>query len=299
MLCRNKYKLTLFLFLVPVLTGVILFGFCSKNSVDPEAQAFYSGGIKRSFGFHIPSGFDPDSTYPAIFAFHGAGSSGYDFMVYTNLNRVSDRQDFIIIYPDAASDNWAEGNGGEADRLGIDDVGFVKDIIDYLETEKKIKLGKIFAVGYSQGGFFAHRLSIDLEETITAYATVASSMSYKVYNRYRTEDKMPVMMFFGTVDPVFFWGGIDDAGVLSYISQDILIQTIVDNNNCDPTPDGSYIIIDDNLAKAIETMEYKNNEGKTLVYYNKVVNGDHEWHLGGGLLIEDMIVSFFLSFLGE
>lgn len=285
------------LILYPLIIFALLsVSFCKKESVSPKETAFYSGGIKRSFGYHLPTGYDTEKAYPVIFAFHGSGSDGYSFMAYTNLNSEGDNLGFIIVYPDAVDENWAEGNGGQADRQGIDDVQFVRDILDYLENEKNIKLGKIFAVGFSQGGFFAHRLGLDLRERITSYATVASSMSYKIYNRYRTSNNLPVIMFHGTGDLLFLWEGDNSAGVLSYLPQDMVVQTIVNNNNCNPEPVQTEISIKNSNVSLLKN-QYKNQSGKILVEFYRLENIGHEWHIASGISIENLILSFFKRFL--
>ena len=289
---RKNY---IILYLITLSTLLFTF-FCKKESVTPEENAFYSGGMKRSFGYHLPAEYDSEKFYPAVFAFHGSGSNGYSFMTYTNLNTEADKFNFIMIYPDAAEENWAEGNGGLADRLGIDDVQFVRDILDYLENDKNIKLGKIFAIGFSQSGFFVHRLGLDLRDRITAYATVASSMSYKVYNRYRTSNELPVIMFHGAGDIFFLWEGDDNAGVLSYLPQDLVIQTIVDNNKCNPEPEQTEISVENSNISLLKH-KYKNSSGKTLVEFYRLENVGHEWHIPGSVSIENMTLKFFKKFL--
>jgi len=199
-----------------------------------------------------------------------------------------------MVYPDAADVNWAEGNGGRADRLGIDDVGFVEDLVAMLNESYTIDLKRIYAIGFSQGGFFTHRLGIDLHGIIAACATVASSMSLMISQRYYTPSEIPVLMIQGMHDSVFLWNGEND-GIFSYLSQSDIVKRILENNHCEDNPVVTELpdLVNDN--KRVIKISYLNQDNINIVEYYKIENGGHEWP-AGDLNTAEVILKFFFKF---
>jgi len=83
-----------------------------------------------------------------------------------------------VAYPSASGSNWAEGcNCIRPDLDGIDDVGFADQVIDLMDEEYEIDRSRVYAAGYSQGGFFIHRLACERSSQFSGFATVGSLIS--------------------------------------------------------------------------------------------------------------------------
>ncbi|MFT4604042.1 MAG: polyhydroxybutyrate depolymerase [Rhodothermales bacterium] len=84
----------------------------------------------RDVRLYIPDGIAEGDAIRLLIALHGSGDSGRAFQEGAGLDeRAAD--DLIIAYPTAAKGNWAEGcNCNIAERLQINDLGFMAALID-------------------------------------------------------------------------------------------------------------------------------------------------------------------------
>ena len=78
---------------------------------------------------------------------------------------------------DAGTTGWNTNNkkGTFPRKWDADDVGFVKDMIDYLDTRVQIPPGRIFAMGFSFGGAMTFRLSCELSNYLYGFGVAGIS----------------------------------------------------------------------------------------------------------------------------
>jgi polyhydroxybutyrate depolymerase len=81
----------------------------------------------------------------------------------------------IVVHPDGYQKTW---NGvtccGAAVRNNIDDVQFVRDMLDQVLIPKYcVDAKRVYATGLSNGAFLAHRLACELSDRIAAIVSVA------------------------------------------------------------------------------------------------------------------------------
>ena len=112
-------------------------------------------GLTRNFHYYIPAGLEP---HPAvIFAFHGSRGDGRRMRraLYFELDRLADEHGFVVVYPDGYRNHWndcRQAGGYDAKLENIDDVGFVRAMLSYLQDAHRVDASKVFAVGLSNGG---------------------------------------------------------------------------------------------------------------------------------------------------
>ena len=110
----------------------------------------------------------------------------------------SDREGFIAVHAEGVSSSWNAGTCcGEAMNTKLDDVGFVRAMLDELESKLCVDERRIFATGMSNGGFLSHRLACELSDRIAAIAPVAGVNGMAACAPKRP---MPVLHFHGTSD---------------------------------------------------------------------------------------------------
>jgi polyhydroxybutyrate depolymerase len=80
----------------------------------------------------------------------------------------------------------------------IDDVGFVRALIDKLAENFPIDRRRIYATGMSNGGMMAHRLAAEASDIIAAVAPVAGGM---VLPALISKRAVPVMHMHSVDDP--------------------------------------------------------------------------------------------------
>ena len=121
-----------------------------------------SGDRDRNAIIYVPSG--ADSTSPMMFALHGAGTNAEEMIDFCGMNQLADVEGFTIVYPNGTgrTDGAGTWNGGPdcgyAGRQQIDDVGFIDELITYLQSKGHHGRHR-FAIGMSNGGLMCYRLA--------------------------------------------------------------------------------------------------------------------------------------------
>ncbi|MCC7325355.1 MAG: prolyl oligopeptidase family serine peptidase [Burkholderiales bacterium] len=143
------------------------------------------GGLERMYLVHVPAKYRPGHPAPLLVSLHGGGGSMNYMASDENYGQISksDREGFIVVFPNGISRlknglmaTWNAGTccGAARDR-NIDDVGFIRKMIDKLSRQLDIDRQKIFATGMSNGGLMALRLACEMSDTFKAVASVAGT----------------------------------------------------------------------------------------------------------------------------
>jgi polyhydroxybutyrate depolymerase len=173
-----------------------------KGSVTVSLQ---SGGLLRTSIVHVPDKYDPDKGAMLVLNFHGFSSAGWQQALLTRMSQASDERGFIVAYPEGIAASWNAGDCcGTAWSDSVNDVGFVRDLLDRLEDDYCIDPKRVFATGMSNGGFFSHRLACDVSDRIAAVAPVAGVLGIDGCSPKRP---VPILDFHGTSDPLVPYGG--------------------------------------------------------------------------------------------
>lgn len=189
------------------------------------------GDTARWFRVHVPDGLKEGEPARVVLAFHGSSSAGPYFQQLSGLDEDVDSRT-ITVYPNAAVSNWAEGcNCNNADRLGIDDLGFVEAMLDTVSAVWQLERNGVFAVGFSQGGLFAYRLACEMSDRFRAVFAVAAPMSLPLSLACHPDRPVSVVAIHGTADAVLPWNGTSN-GALSLLSAPKTAEFWAGRNDC-------------------------------------------------------------------
>lgn len=252
------------------------------------ADAIKSGGYTRTFSVHVPPSYDRSHPLPVVMAFHGLGLNGKAMKYITLFDQVADRNGFVVVYPDGLAARWNDG----LQRSNADDVQFVSDMLTRLSQVVAIDGRHVYACGLSNGGYFVQRLASELGNRIAAIGVVGSTGVQPVLARNR--NRMPVIFFLGTADPLIVQEGDSKAlgklgelvglGDLGALTPDLaqlggvmttgqVISYWVGQNGCSVTPRSQQMpdrSTGDGCRVRCDTY------GNSVVVYT-VVNGGHTW----------------------
>ena len=173
----------------------------SGNSNDYVDYVNVSGGV-RPFRVHLPSKHNKSRATPVVLVFSGLKMSGESMIGVTGLSGTANRNDFIVVYCESAGGEWEDGMKNQRH----DDVGYVDAVISRLAQTVSIDTHRVYAVGLSNGGYFAQLLACSLPDKIAATAVVASTGMEQALSRSPATKPMPIVFFLGTEDPLINWG---------------------------------------------------------------------------------------------
>ena len=161
---------------------------------------------------HVPASYDPSERTPLVLNFHGyAMNAGWQAEV-TSYEQKADAEGFVVVHAEGLGviQGWNAGDCcGTAASSDADDVGFVSALLDRLEDELCIDADRIYASGFSNGGFLSHRLACEIAPRLAAIASVSGVMGIDDCSPGRP---MPVIAFHGTSDNTVPYNGSNALG---------------------------------------------------------------------------------------
>ena len=151
------------------------------------------GGRTRNYLVHPPKGYDGKSSLPLVLVLHGAIQGATNVERMSGMSAKADKENFLAVYPNGTSGSglaptWNAGACcGYAQMNKVDDVGFLRALIDRLEHDYPIDPKRVFATGISNGGMMSYRLACEMADRIAAVApqTKWSGCGQTQYSRTR------------------------------------------------------------------------------------------------------------------
>lgn len=245
---------------------------------DMTAKIDINGDV-RIYVVHIPASVTAETPAPLLMGFHGAGQSGPSFRSFIGIDSVADARGFITVFPSTYSIfNWAVGSITSADTAGIDDMKFVREILDQVTRDLNIDLERVFAMGLSNGAVFTHRLGCQMGNRFAGIASVAATMLENISNGCDANPAVAALFTHGTDDSIFRWEGESEAGgQVVLLSANDMVSRWASRNGCSPTP--AVEAIPDTAADGTssERRLYGTcSSGAEVVFY-AITGGGHTW----------------------
>jgi polyhydroxybutyrate depolymerase len=178
-------------------------------------------GRVRRYLVHVPRAVDAQTPRPLVLVLHGAAGDAVENRSWLRLDDVADREGFIAVYPDGTGwfgdymHMWNSGDCcGTAQWDSVDDVGFLRAVLDDVEGRTPIDATRVYVSGFSNGAMMAYRLAAEASDRIAAFAAVAGASTGELGDDVRT---MPLMHVHSLDDPVVpFAGGERNIIPLAY-----------------------------------------------------------------------------------
>ena len=254
----------------------------NSGNRDANLQEIKVGGANRTYLLHLPKNYRKDKKLPLVIAFHGGGGNAQNMENMSGFSQKADAENFIVVYPNGSNGQtknifltWnAVGCCSYASENNIDDVGFVRALIDKLSNEYAVDTKRIYATGFSNGAMLSFRLGTELADKLAAIAPVSGA----IFDSTKTRGgKIPVLMIHGAKDTaVKYDGGISDRGIVKkaqteeYKSVRYAAEFWAKNNGCrlhsDKTQDGNVIK---------ETFQSCAANNDVILY--TITDGTHAW----------------------
>jgi polyhydroxybutyrate depolymerase len=227
-----------------------------------------------------PAGYE----YPLVVLLHDYGSNGTQQEMYERFAPMADELGFILALPDGTH----EGNAGSGRRfwsatdaccnfgvrgspeLGglepldgyqidgrsrVDDSGFVRQVIEVIQTMYTVDARRIYATGRMNGGYMSHRLACDHSDLLAGVVSVGGSafegvvsgeydlpataeasgeyIDYKPDYSCSPSNPVHVLEVHGTADTVVPYNGGRPTGTKT-LSAPMTLAVWAGLNNCDP-----------------------------------------------------------------
>ncbi|MCU0713089.1 MAG: alpha/beta hydrolase-fold protein [Pirellula sp.] len=283
------------------------------------------GRLERRYLLHVPKGYEAGKAVPLVVMLHGMGGTAILSQRETGLSDKGDAEGFIVVYPEATRPDplqpaslrsnpqaWNDGSGRfHSGEQNIDDVGFLRSLIDELSKEYSIDQDRVFVTGFSNGASMTFRIGAELADRVAAIAPHSGTCWTESIKPLRS---ISVCYLTGTADtlnpieggfPRLALGGQDQGGrskppVMSMITK--WAKAI----ECDEKP------VADEESNGVRKLRYGSGRGQSQLLYITVDGLGHHWAGGKsqapGFLVgrntdklkaTDVIWTFFQATVGS
>jgi len=292
--------MTILLALPFVIAAPNAFALAPSPAPGDHTVTIKHGGRERSAMVHVPRHAPELRLLPVVINFHGGGGHGANQKEYSLLDALAESENFITVYPNGTGRlsgrllTWNAGSCCAYSVLNrIDDIGFVRALIDELAEKFPINRRRVYATGLSNGGMMSHRLAAEASDVVAAVAPVAGGMVLPAINSSRA---VPVMHIHSVDDPrALYAGGLGPPFPLTknrvlHPNVDDMIKRWVEHNGCVADPAVADRRADRNSRghTAIKYVYANCRDGAEVVLW-KLTGAGHVWPGGKQKVLERIL----------
>jgi polyhydroxybutyrate depolymerase len=125
-------------------------------------------GDQRTYDLVVPDSYDSKKAYPLVFVFHGAGGDGAGVRGQYGLEASAGGK-AIFVYPDGFLGKWEREKPSESNP----DMEYFDVLLESLFASHCVDVQRVFAAGYSNGGYFANQLACSRGARLKAIASIS------------------------------------------------------------------------------------------------------------------------------
>lgn len=235
------------------------------------------GGQARAYRVFVPPTLDRSRPAPLVMVLHGGNNTVDDMVKTTLFDREAAAGDFIAAYPEGVGKVWNAGTCcGTGPRRGLDDVGFLTEVLDRIEVDYPVDRSRVFVAGVSNGAMMAYRFACERADRVTAVGSVAGAV---VVEGCRPSRPVSVLEVHGTEDPLVpYLGGqpsaVEAQGAPPYTSAQAMVQRWAEVDGCPPPAPAQ-------VAGPITTESWAGCRSGSAVRLVTVQGGGHIWFASG------------------
>ena len=166
-----------------------------------DARTIDVDGVGRRFLIDAPAG-PADAPLPLVLVFHGFRHSAAGLRRGLDFAERAAAGALVAVHADGRDDVRLLGSVGRGWDIApgeTRDTAFVRAVLDTLERERCIDRRRIYATGFSNGGFLSNLLGCQLGDRLAAIAPVAGA---RPLDTCTPPAPMPVLFFHGSTDRV-------------------------------------------------------------------------------------------------
>ncbi|MBD3635920.1 MAG: T9SS type A sorting domain-containing protein [Crocinitomicaceae bacterium] len=271
-----------------IIPALILIITTSSTLSQQTYETVIVNGVEREYYQYLPSTYDPQTDQlPVVFLLHGLGDNALNTSTY-GMNTIAESEKFIVIYPQGMPNSQGNNawNNNTLVASTAEDLAFLSNLIDTVNTEESIDLSRVYFSGISMGAIMTYTACRYMSDRIAAAVCHIGTMSNQELGNYNPAYPVPVLHKHGTDDQTVPYSGtpfpslslvqatIDKLKSSNGWLGDSTVTTIPDN-----AADG--ITVDRIVYNCITPLELwrMNNAGHILLFqpYNDTSSFAVEW----------------------
>ena len=225
-------------------------------------------GVSRSYIVMRPVA--ASTAAPLLILLHPLNTTTVQMANLTKVTNFVATQGFWVVLPAAINGQWQD----DPSRTGSDDTNFISALIDSL-VGQGADATRVYAAGYSDGGFMSERLACELSTKIAAFGIDAGAVIANSPTYCKPAVQRPKLYILGTADNVVPYNG----GMVGVDSAAASMAFWVGLQHCGGTVASTLpTLVSDGTT--VQLTDYTGcTAGNDLRLYT-VYNGGHAWPNG-------------------
>jgi len=243
----------------------------------------------RTYLEYIPSSYDGSDAVPLVLVLHGGPNTAKNASMRFGVSEKAEEEGFIVVYPNGVCKftsrrTWNFGFGyGSAYKFNVDDVGFIRKLIERIQSNYNIDPNRIFIAGHSAGAQMSYRLASELSDIVAAIASNSGAIGghtvdSPLWQIPEPDNPVSIAEFHGKLDNIIPYDGGWSQYDVFYLSVNDTISFWVEQNGCNTEPETTTI-------ENVTIDKYGGGSSGTEVWIYTIHNKGHIWF--GGLPWED------------
>lgn len=182
------------------------------SSAPPPSSARVSLAERIDAPLHWPPQLPAGRRAPLLLVLHGLGASAEAIEKHTALPAFAREHGIAWLAPNGPLDRkgrrfWDAGASCcNFERLPVDHVTALADLLQRSLVDERLDRNRVYVVGYSNGGFMAHRLACERPDLMRGIASVAGAGPLEAPT-CKEPRALRVLQIHGDADAIVTYGG--------------------------------------------------------------------------------------------
>lgn len=184
---------------------------CSAELLEPGDHVV-GAPRTRQYIVHVPP-HEPGERLPLVFNMHGFAMRFDQQQQISRMDGVADEMGYVVVYPSGTT-SFSAFNAGDCCTFNdkdLDDVGYIVGLIDEVGESLCIDRDRVYASGFSNGGFMAYRLACEASEHFAAIGSVSGVLGIPP-ETCNPDHALPAIHLHGTSDLIVPYNGGEPLG---------------------------------------------------------------------------------------
>ena len=183
---------------------------------------------RKDLKVYLPKDFKKKDKWPLIISMHGYGGSSFIQNYYIRLKRYKSKFGYVFASPNGLNNEEGKSywNASEFccdfDKSGVDDIAYIKGIIEEIKSSKeigRIDPKRVYLIGYSNGAFLASKIACSDQVDIAGIVTISGTSDLRDTDGELLDVKdlnckhdrpIPTLHVHGTEDSTILYDGQDN-----------------------------------------------------------------------------------------
>jgi len=231
-------------------------------------HSLVSAGEERAYLLYLPENIGAEPA-ALLFSFHGSGGVPRNQVDTSGFDKLADEFGFVAVFPAGAFTNSVTARSWNANvESGVDDVQFVRDMIEDVAAMVSIDRTRIYTSGMSGGARMSSRLACELSDVLAAAAPVAG-LQYP--DGCTARRPIPIITFHGLADRVNQYEVSEQSRPYWRMGVETALDKWRQANGC------SLANTDDRLSQEVVFYRWSECDGAAEIHFYQIKNGGHTW----------------------